>query len=51
VRELIENYIKEQDISSYINDLWCRMGDKLSSKGVEIKDIKKTINEVRTVNK
>lgn len=51
IRELIEDYIKERDISSYIDDLWNRIGDKLSLKGVEIKDIKKTIDKVRAGNK
>ena len=34
VRELIEEYIKERDISSYIDDLWNRTGKKLKAKGV-----------------
>lgn len=34
VRGLIEEYIKERDISSYIDDLWNRTGKKLKSKGV-----------------
>lgn len=29
VRELIEDYIKEHDISSYIDNLWDRVGKKL----------------------
>ena len=51
VRELIENYIKERDIGSYVDDLWDRIGNKLSSKGVGINDIQKTIREVRAAKK
>jgi len=35
VRELIENYIKEKDIRAYLDDLWCRIGRKLKSRGVK----------------
>jgi len=47
VRELIEDYIKERDIGSYIDDLWNRVGGKLRSGGVEPGDIDKAIKEVR----
>ena len=47
VRELIEDYIKERDIGTYVDDLWGRIGGKLRSKGVRQKDIDKTIKEVR----
>ena len=47
VRELIEDYIKERDISAYIDDLWDRIGRKLSSRGVKLKDIKTAIKEAR----
>ena len=33
VRELIGNYIKERDISAYVDDLWSRIGRKLKSRG------------------
>lgn len=51
VRELIENYINERDIGAYVDDLWDRIGNKLSSKGVGINDIEKTIREVRAAKK
>ena len=35
VRELIGNYIKERDISAYVDDLWSRIGRKLKSRGVD----------------
>jgi len=47
VRELIEGYIKERDIGTYIDDLWGRIGGKLRSKGVRQRDIDKAIKEVR----
>jgi predicted DNA-binding protein len=47
VRELIENYIKDRDIGTYVDDLWDRIGGKLKSKGVRQRDIGKTIKEVR----
>lgn len=47
VRELIESYIKEKDISAYIDDLWSRIGSKLRSKGMKSQDIEKAIHSVR----
>lgn len=51
VRELIENYIKERDIGNYVDDLWDRIGSKLSSKGVRIDDIERLISESRAGKK
>lgn len=47
VRELIEDYIKERDISAYVDDLWNRIGGKLKSRGVKPSDINRAIKEVR----
>ena len=47
VRELIEGYIKERDIGTYIDDLWNRIGGKLRSKGVKQRDINRAIREAR----
>lgn len=47
VRELIEEHIKERDISSYVDDLWDRIGVKLKSKGVTQEKIGKAIKDVR----
>ena len=47
VRELIEEYIKERDISAYIDDLWNRTGKQLKSKGVTPATINKAIKETR----
>ncbi|OGL45984.1 MAG: CopG family transcriptional regulator [Candidatus Schekmanbacteria bacterium RBG_16_38_11] len=47
VRDLIENYIKERDIATYVDDLWNRIGEKLTAKKVKPGDITKAIKEVR----
>lgn len=51
VRELIKNYIQERDIGAYIDDLWNRTGNKLTSRGIGLKDIEHTIKEVRAEKK
>lgn len=48
VRELLEGYVKNRDIGSYIDDLWERIGGKLASGGVAPRDIKRVIRDVRT---
>lgn len=47
VRELVEEYVSERDISAYIDDLWSRIGGRLRKKGIKPKDIKKAIKEAR----
>ena len=47
VRELIEDYIKERDIGTYVDDLWNRIGKKLKSKGIRQRDINRAIKEAR----
>jgi predicted DNA-binding protein len=47
VRELIEDYIKERDIGTYVDDLWNRIGKKLKSKGIRQRDINREIRETR----
>ncbi len=47
VRELIEDYTKERDIGTYIDDLWGRIGGKLRSKGIKQGDIDRVIKESR----
>jgi len=48
VRELLEAYVKDRDIGLYIDDLWKRIGTKLTSRGYGPKDIKRVIQKVRT---
>jgi predicted DNA-binding protein len=47
VRELLEDYVKNRDISLYIDDLWQRIGDKLISRKLGPKEIQRAIQEVR----
>ena len=47
VRELIEDYIREKDIGSYIDNLWDRIGGKLRAKEINQKDINRAIKESR----
>jgi hypothetical protein len=47
VRGLIEEYIKERDIGTYIDDLWDRTGKKLRAKGVTPATIEKAIRASR----
>ncbi len=50
VRELLEKYTKERDVGSYIDNLWDRIGKKLSENNMTTYDIDKAIKEVRTLN-
>lgn len=47
VRELLEDYVRDRDVGSYVENLWDRIGKKLSSRGVSLKDLRRTIREVR----
>ena len=47
VRELIAEYVKDRDISAYIDDLWDRIGAKLKSQGVKRTDIDKAVRTSR----
>lgn len=51
MRELIENYLRERDIGSYIDDLWNRIGGALKSKGVAPRDVTGAVREVRKKSK
>jgi predicted DNA-binding protein len=50
VRELLEKYTKERDMSSYIDNLWDRIGEKLSENNVSESNIESAIKEVRSDN-
>lgn len=47
VRELLEEYVKNRDIGSYIDNLWKRIGGKFASSGVGPKDVERIIRNVR----
>lgn len=44
---LLESYVKERDIESYIENLWERIGNKMKAKGYAENDIDSIIQEVR----
>lgn len=48
VRELLEEYVKNRDIGQYVDDLWVRIGSKLTSRGIGPEEIQKVIQKVRT---
>jgi len=50
VRELLERYAKERDMGSYIDDLWDRIGKKMSENNVTPSDIDAAIKEARSLN-
>ena len=47
VRELLEDYVRSRDIGSYVDDLWQRIGSKLTRRGVGPKAIERTIASAR----
>jgi len=47
VRELLIKYTKERDMSSYIDNLWDKIGADLSKNKISETDIEKTIKKVR----
>ena len=48
VRELIENYIQDRDMGSYIDGLWYRIGKKLKARNVGAKEIEQAIHDTRS---
>ena len=46
VRELLEKYTKERDMSSYIDNLWDKIGQNFM-QGVSEADIERTIKQLR----
>lgn len=48
VREVLEDYIRNHDMSSYVDDLWGRIGNSLKAKGKGPVDIESAIRRVRT---
>jgi predicted DNA-binding protein len=51
VRELIDTFITEHDLSGYIDGLWNRIGQTLKRKGYSEADIPRLIKESRKVAK
>ncbi len=51
VRELIGDYIKQRDISGYIDGLWERIGHKLHARGAKRSDIGRAIAQARKASR
>ena len=51
LRELIENYIRDRDMDTYVGDLWNRVGKKLKDRGIGSDDIDRAIHDVRASGK
>ncbi len=47
VRNLLEEYVRNRDISGYIDSLWKRISNKMESEGISKSDIESTISQVR----
>ena len=47
VRELIGDYIRQRDISGYIDGLWERIGKKLRARGAKKSDIGRSVAQAR----
>lgn len=47
VRELLEDYVKNRDIGLYVDDLWQRIGDKLTNRGAAPDTIQRAIASAR----
>ena len=47
VRELLEGYVKNRDMSLYIDELWDRIGGNIRKAGRTQKDVENIIREVR----
>ena len=47
VRGLLLDYVRNRDIAAYVDDLWGRIGGKLSSRDITSADIRKAIKTAR----
>lgn len=47
VRDLLEGYVKDRDIETYIDGLWDRIATKLKNRGAGPNYIPRIIDEVR----
>lgn len=48
IRELIDHYVEDRDITGYIDDLWSRIRKKITSRGFGQKDIPGIVRQVRS---
>jgi len=47
VREMLEKYVSDRDITGHIDGLWDRIGRRLSDKGIGQDDVAKAIEDAR----
>ncbi len=47
IREMIERYVSENDLSTIVDGLWNRISNKLENSEVKEEDITRVIKEVR----
>ena len=47
IRNLVDGYIRDRDVASYIDDLWKRTGAKMKAGGFGPKDVGRIVREVR----
>ncbi len=47
VRELIENYVQDRDMGGYVDDLWSRIGTKLTALGGNAKTVAGAVQAAR----
>ena len=47
IREMIEEYIRENDLSTVVDNLWERVSKKIALKGYDERDIYTAIEETR----
>ena len=47
VRELLERYVRDRDISAYIDEVWDRVGAKIRERGFSSEEIDSVIEQVR----
>jgi len=50
VRELLEKYTKERDMSAHIDNLWDKIGQNFSQNNITEKNIEEAIKQVRSKN-
>ncbi len=50
VRELLEKYTQERDMSAYIDDLWDRIGQNFYRNNISEANIEEAIKQVRSKN-
>ena len=51
VRELVEDYVEQRDISAHIKDLWNNIGAEFNEKGITQGDIDAAIKQARAEKK